>query len=352
MRVGCAKKFGVADVGCCCNTAPVTAAARRRPNVAVIGGGLAGLSCANRCAARGDSVSVFDKARGPGGRLASRRAELPDGTPLRFHHGCPWFDDDDPDMRTRLEGWARRGVAEPWPGRVVRDGVAVAGERWVGVGGMSAPCKYLTRGLDYRVRHPINSLEQQDGRWLLHGDGGDGSGGGETFGGYDLVILAVPAPQAAALLRTASIEALAKQADAAEMTPQWALMLAYNEPPTIDHDAALGTSGPLAKWWRTPHKPTCWTAIATYDWTRQHLELEFDEAAALLQPAFAKATGITADPVFVQAHRWRYSQCIRPIGRPFLHDPDLGLALCGDWLPGNGVAGALQSGLALADALT
>ena len=38
--------------------------------VAIIGAGMAGLTCASRLAEAGHDVAVFDKGRGPGGRMA------------------------------------------------------------------------------------------------------------------------------------------------------------------------------------------------------------------------------------------------------------------------------------------
>ncbi|WP_431268910.1 FAD-dependent oxidoreductase [Dankookia sp. P2] len=52
-----------------------------RPRIAVIGAGLAGLSCARALLARGATIRLFDKGRGAGGRLATRRAEA-GGQPL------------------------------------------------------------------------------------------------------------------------------------------------------------------------------------------------------------------------------------------------------------------------------
>ena len=52
--------------------------------VAVIGGGITGLTCARALADAGHAVTVFDKGRGVGGRLATRRTD--DG--LRFDHGA------------------------------------------------------------------------------------------------------------------------------------------------------------------------------------------------------------------------------------------------------------------------
>ncbi|RUA23173.1 FAD-dependent oxidoreductase [Billgrantia gudaonensis] len=43
-----------------------------RPNTAIIGAGIAGLACARALQDAGHPVTLFEKARGPGGRMASR----------------------------------------------------------------------------------------------------------------------------------------------------------------------------------------------------------------------------------------------------------------------------------------
>ncbi|HSP32258.1 MAG TPA: FAD-dependent oxidoreductase, partial [Halomonas sp.] len=42
-------------------------------SVAIIGAGLAGLACGQVLATSGVNVALFDKARGPGGRMSSKR---------------------------------------------------------------------------------------------------------------------------------------------------------------------------------------------------------------------------------------------------------------------------------------
>lgn len=44
--------------------------------VAIIGAGMAGLSCARALVQAGVAVELFDKGRGPGGRMSTRRVEL------------------------------------------------------------------------------------------------------------------------------------------------------------------------------------------------------------------------------------------------------------------------------------
>ena len=61
------------------HTGPTPSRPERPLEVAVIGAGMSGLVCARLLAESGHQVRIFDKARGPGGRMATRRAG-----PLRF----------------------------------------------------------------------------------------------------------------------------------------------------------------------------------------------------------------------------------------------------------------------------
>ncbi|MEO0815401.1 MAG: FAD-dependent oxidoreductase, partial [Myxococcota bacterium] len=61
------------------------------PRVAIVGAGMAGMSCARTLADHGVPVTVFDKGRGPGGRMSTRRAE-----PHVFDHGAQYFVARDP----------------------------------------------------------------------------------------------------------------------------------------------------------------------------------------------------------------------------------------------------------------
>ena len=73
---------------------------------AVIGAGIAGLSCARALAASGVHVTVFDKSRGSGGRMSTRRGEG-----WACDHGAQYFTARDPLFQAELARWQAAGVA-------------------------------------------------------------------------------------------------------------------------------------------------------------------------------------------------------------------------------------------------
>jgi renalase len=329
------------------------------PSVGIVGAGLAGLACASRLHEAGLRVMVFEKARGPSGRMSTRRA---DGG-WSFDHGASCFTADDKDFAPVVAGCERAGCVAPWLGRfgALREGVFVpeapGRPRWVGQPRMSAIGRHLASGLALRTGWRVASLGQgQPGPidasspWWLTDDRG------EELGPFDLVVVAVPAPQAVPLLAPAP--KLASVAASATLAPCLALMVAFERPLDLAFDAAESRDGALSWLARGASKPgrsgqEAWVAHASPSWSSAHLELGPEERTTALLAAFFETTGVSREPLFAASHRWRYARVTRPAvapgGAPFLYDETARLGACGDWVAGADMEGAWCSGSALAD---
>ena len=77
--------------------------------VAIIGAGLSGLTLANALSPIAN-VTVFEKSRGVGGRMSTRRA-----APYEFDHGAQYFTAKSREFMAFIEGYARSGVTHEWP---------------------------------------------------------------------------------------------------------------------------------------------------------------------------------------------------------------------------------------------
>lgn len=92
-----------------------------------------------------------------------------------------------------------------------------------------------------------------------------------------------------------------------------------------------------------------WVLHGSRPFSRAHLDSDPQAAAYTLLRDLAGAMGRSLPEVaWIQGHRWRVAHTRRPLGRDFLHDPDLGLAVCGDWCRGDRLEDAYISGSALA----
>ncbi len=317
--------------------------------VAVVGAGLSGLTCARVVSDHGHRVRVFDKARGPGGRMSTRRA-----CEHHFDHGAQYFTVRDPRFARWVDGWRRDGLVAVWTGEiaVVEGGATlikdVDTERWVAVPGMNSICRHLAAGLEMSYETRVSGMHRMDGRWHLEAEGGP------EIGEFDALVVSAPAPQTAALLESAAPELAARAAEV-EMAPCWAAMVTFPRRLDTAFDGAFLHRSALSWAARNASKPgrpdgESWILHGSPDWSREHMELERDQAAACLLEAFGDAVGgLPVDPAHLDAHRWRFALPVEALPEACLFDLELSLAACGDWCGGPRVEGAFLSGLAAAD---
>jgi len=69
---------------------------------------MAGLSCAQKLHEQGHSSVLFDKGRGPGGRMSTRRMSTPLGK-ASFDYGAQYFTVRNPAFIARVALWAEAG---------------------------------------------------------------------------------------------------------------------------------------------------------------------------------------------------------------------------------------------------
>jgi predicted NAD/FAD-dependent oxidoreductase len=291
-------------------------------------------------------VTVFEKSRGPSGRMSTRN-----GGAWQCDHGARFFTAGDPRFQQEVTAWVQAGLAAPWPARIARyDGgfltpVIPDGTHYVGVPGMNAIGHALAGPLSLRTEATLQRLARDGAGWQLHF-----KELAESAGPYEAVLLAIPAPQAAALL-SAVDNSLYAAAAGVSMRGCWTLMLQYRAAPGLPYDALELDEGPLGWAARDSSKPgrtglESWVLQATPEWSETHLEDSAERVADVLLDAFAALGGPRPDTW--TAHRWRYADCARPLAAGALWNPASGLGICGDWLDRGGVEGAWLSGRALA----
>ena len=322
--------------------------------IAVIGAGLAGLSCAQALLQAGHTVHVFDKARGPSGRMSTRRAEDDNG-PWQCDHGAQYFTARNPAFRAEVARWQQAGVAALWDARLASfDGTAWSNpatplERFVGTPRMTSPAAWLVQHLGEPAlaqwQTTVQRLDHSEGGWTI-----TSAEHGLHSPRYSAVLLAVPAPQAVPLLAPVS-PAGAALAASARMRGSWAVMLRYSSPVVMPWDGAFINTGPLRWVARDSSKPgrtgqETWLLHASPEWSEAHIEDSAEAVTTALLTAFAALGGPA--PLAATAHRWRYADTEPALTQGSWWDAQMRLGLCGDWLHGGKVEGAWLSGRALA----
>ena len=306
--------------------------------IAIVGAGMAGLSCGQRLSRLGHEVRLFDKGRGPGGRMATRRME-DGGTTLHFDHGAQYFTARDPRFVEQVAHWEASGVAARW---------AAAGDNaWVGTPAMNAPLKAMAGELGVQFGTRIEQLVRDGEGWQIDGEGAPDAR-------FDAVLVAVPAEQAGPLLQPHA-PAMARLADQTASDPCWTLMAGFEAPLALVQDT-LRQRGPIGWAARNNAKPgraseECWVVQASPEWSRAHLEDNAETVAAALLAELAEANGGPLPrQLGATAHRWRFARS-GTAGEEALWDAEQRIGVCGDWLIGPRVEAAYMSGLLLAEAV-
>jgi renalase len=348
---------------------PRPTATRPAQNIAVIGAGMAGVTCARTLAQAGHTVTVFEKSRGFGGRMATRQS--PFGT---FDHGVQYFTVRDPRFSQAIT--TTKAPVRPWSanavrvldalGRVAEAALPTHEAHWVATPGMNGLVRYwaqpLTQAGLVQLETRVTRIDRDalaPSQWQLQTSGpGDAV---HVYSGFDAVILALPHAQASELLQHSNLApAFTAKLQQVQVAPCWTLMLAYPHAaqPSLPHlgpqwNAALSTHHRIAWLARESSKPSRdmierWTVQASAAWSREHLEDDAPRVQAKLFKAFAEITGIRAEPAHAQVHRWRYAKTETALGQSHLWDSKLGIGVCGDWCLGHRVENAFVSGLELA----
>ena len=334
------------------------------PTVAVVGAGIAGAACAAGLLQAGMAVTLFEKSRGAGGRLATRRAAWTgdDGSEhaVEFDHGAQAIAARQPRFRALLTRAEAAGVVARWRPRVHAAWPAAAvRDVYVGTPGMPALVRYLAHGVPLRLEQTVQRLHHTARGWQLM------LAGGQVAGPYDQVVLALPPAQAAVLL-AGHQDPWADTLAAVPMAPCWTLMAATDD---VDWpwDAAEPDRGPLAWVARNDRKPgrsaprgvATWVAQATPAWSAAHLEADPADVLQALRDALSAllpappAGGAPLRWYHGSVHRWRYALPAASTvdGRECWWDAERGLGVCGDCYSGGDVEAAWRSGDELADTI-
>ncbi len=303
--------------------------------VGIVGAGMAGLACAEELTRSGHTVLLFDKGRGPGGRMSTRRIQTLAGEAF-FDHGAQYFTARDDAFRRQVATWMSAGLAAAWP--------SAGSDAFVGVPAMNAPVRSMAKGQSVQWATRVTKLEALGHRWRLILEPGEAVD-------VDIAVVATPAEQAAELLASVA-PGLAVEARAATSAPCWTLMLAFFEPLAVSQDCWRGEDmiGWAARNSSKPGRigPESWVVQASPSWSMRHIEADPAWVSTTMKDALAKMLGSPLPSVAGEScHRWRFARSGAD-GSGAFFDRNSRVGVCGDWLIGPKVEAAWLSGKTLA----
>jgi renalase len=308
--------------------------------VVVIGAGMAGLTAARRLVGAGHQVTVLDKGRGVGGRMATRRIDA--GT---FDHGAQFFTVRSADFAEDVASWVEDGPVFEWCRgfRTPADGYP----RYAVHGGMASLAKHLASGLEVRTNAMAFAVRRTESRVTVVLDDAT-----EIHG--DAVVSTCPLPQTYSLLAGTTTFPRELLIDYHRTL---ALLAVLDGPSVIPIPGAVAASDDLFSMivdnrLKGISAASAVTFHANNEWSLANWDLEHDDAHAQLlaaaQPWFGEAKVVTS-----QFKRWRFATPQRLWPEPCWSNDAGNIVLAGDAFAGpnataSNLEGAYTSGLAAA----
>jgi renalase len=308
--------------------------------VIVVGAGLAGLTAARTLVAGGHDVTVFDKGRGPGGRMATRRIGA-----ATFDHGAQFFTVRSEELAAMTAGWITDGLVTEWCRGFgpTADGYP----RYALRAGMNALPKHLAAGLDVRCPALVFGFRREPGGWSVQLDDA-------SLHPCDAIVVTCPLPQAYSLLVSAEVT-MPETLFRTDYDRTIALLAVLDGPSAVPEPGGVQDAPGFTFIGDNRRKGISAVPALTMHtdpaWSKAHWDTDrvgtHDALLALAAPWLGGARIVDS-----QVKRWRFATpkaiwpepCWRPdSGAPFV--------LAGDAFAGPKVEGAILSGAAAARSL-
>ncbi|HBK73223.1 MAG TPA: hypothetical protein DDZ24_03315 [Planctomycetaceae bacterium] len=342
--------------------APKTDQSPDEYDIVVVGAGIAGLMASGYLIKAGYRVAVLEKARGVGGRMATRRI----GEAV-CDHGAQYFSVKGRAFGSVVSESQEASAVVPWcdlfPRSETAEGPAVGPldevghARWRGARGMTSLPKYLAEQLPEPVKTGVRvrSLGVQDN--AVH----------VTCENDEMVVaraavLTAPVPQVVEIFHSGGLRPpvvdpqVWDMLSSVEYSPCFSLMLCLAKPSLLPDPGGLEvSSGPVA-WIADNYKkgispvPSL-TVQATAEFSRDHFNADPKQVEdKLIEAVHCWIDGETSDEVQARSlQRWKYAFPVSPVKAPMIavqNKPPV--VCCGDAFGGGRVESAASSGLAAA----
>ena len=317
--------------------------------VAVVGGGMSGVACAARLHDAGAEVALIDRGHRLGGRMATRTMR---GTGLPYDGrvvdvGASYLTASTEEFGELVSAWAARGLVVPWTDRFHvadrdgRGGASPGPVRYAAPSGLRGLVDDLAADLPVVIApRSVEDVVREGGQVLVDGEP------------FDVVVLAMPGPQAADLLP--DDDPAAAQLAWQEWSPALTLTAAYATRCWDEFDGVFVNDSPVLLFVaddgrRRGDGAPVLVAHAQAELAAAHLD-DPSRATAELVAALTELVGATEAPVWTEVRRWSLARGVEPGMRTHWFDGAVGL--CGDaWSDVSRVEAAYLSGRALAEAV-
>ena len=305
-------------------------------SIAIVGAGLSGLTIANVISDDAD-VTVFEKARGVGGRMSTRYADE-----FYFDNGTQFFTARNKKFKQFLAPHFSSGLVQEWQGNLVtlEKGKTMVDRRWlephyVATPGMNNLCKKLAENIKINLNCDIAPLgEKSNQGWELFDKNGSG------LGYYDWVVSTAPPPQTIHLFdKFLPRDSILNQS---KFLASYSLMFGFHKKWVYPWMAADILNSPLEWIAVNSTKPgrnqnlTTLVVHSSNRWAETHVDDDLEKTGCFLRDELHQILKFdVSNPDYFSLHRWRYALLDKlndekTKNEPY-YDKVLQLASVGDW---------------------
>ncbi|XP_072196883.1 renalase isoform X1 [Excalfactoria chinensis] len=328
--------------------------------VLVVGAGLTGSACAALLqGATRERVSVWDKARGAGGRMSTSRSAQDAACTADL--GAQYVSRSAGARGSFYEELLSHGILKPLSARIEGLVEKEGSCDYVAPQGISSVVKYYLRqsGADVFYERHVTHISLQDGKWEVSGK----MASPELF---DVVILTMPVPQILQLqgdIVNIINERQKQQLESASYSSRYALGLFYEVGARIDVPWAAKyiTDNPCIRFISIDNKkrnidsPEIGPSVVvhtTVTFGKEHLDSDPDEVQQLVLSHLESLVPSLPKAASVKCQKWRYSQVTKAVpncpGQMILHTQPL-LICGGDGFTCSNFDGCIESAMSLAE---
>ncbi|MGK7938965.1 MAG: NAD(P)/FAD-dependent oxidoreductase [Crocosphaera sp.] len=289
----------------------------------IIGGGISGLIAADILKKNGKKVTIIDKGRGIGGRLATRRIRPSEQITGVFDYGMQFFAVSDPFFQQWVDQWLLEGVIVEWSNELIDTQTPC----YRGTKSNRSLAQYLAQDLDVHLQTRAIAIKHHDSGWRVETETG------EYFEG-DSLILTVPVPQSLTLLKNSGVSlpsSVKSRLEGVTYYPCVTILALLEELSLIPSPGWLTPSNsPVAAITCNQKKGISPQGCAvTIHCTPECSQTYWDtDDAVIAEKLFNAASHWLGSTVMdYQVHRWRYSHPKTVYGEEFLSLENPGLLI-------------------------
>lgn len=302
----------------------------KKLKVAIIGAGVSGLTIASRLGSKFD-VKVFEKSRGAGGRMSTRR----DGV-FHFDHGTQCFTARTKEFTDFITSMQSNQVVHEWTGKVINlnttkfDTIRTWSEKhFVATPNMNSLCKYLAEDLNVEYGVEITKIHKNDKNYQLFANE-------VLLDEFNILILTCPPEQVFKLAKDHISQS--SNVFKSKLQACFATMIGFEHKIDIDYIAAKVHNSKL-KWISVNStKPCRDSSLTTFvlhsknNWAEKNIDKDIVEVQKELIAEFERFTKIKTDnAAYLSTHRWRYSIVEKTLKKGPHIDHDSMIYASSDW---------------------